>query len=106
MSIQGCQLVPSSDRSHKAVIDRRSSATVSVDRTCAVGASASFAAGGNLRASSKVEDAAVVDRDVHQFGIAFVVEAPCEEAASPMRLAYDLDRSDRLPANSHVDVMH
>ena len=62
--------------------------------------------GGNLRASSKVEDAAVVDRDVHQFGVAFVVEAPCEDAASPIWLADDLDRSDRLLTDSHVDVMH
>ena len=52
MSIQGCQLAPSSDRSHKAAIDRRSSAIVSVERTCAAGASADLAAG-HLRASGK-----------------------------------------------------
>src|ERR671911_402256 len=37
MSIHGCQVVPSSDRSQTAVIDLRSRAIVSVDRTRAVG---------------------------------------------------------------------
>ena len=31
---------------------------------------------------------------------------PCEDAASPIWLADDLDRSDRLLTDSHVDVMH
>src|SRR4029450_11698361 len=36
MSIHGCQVAPSSDRSQSAVIDWRSGATLSVDRTRAV----------------------------------------------------------------------
>jgi hypothetical protein len=61
---------------------------------------------GDFRASSKVEDAAVVDVDVHQFRVALVVEAPCEKAAGSIRLADDLDRSNRLLAYGYVDVVH
>jgi hypothetical protein len=44
MSIQGCQSTRSSDRFQRAVIDRRSGAIVSVDRTRAVGVSLGCAA--------------------------------------------------------------
>jgi hypothetical protein len=39
MSIHGCQVVPSSDRSHSACIEEPSSETVRIDRTRSVGAS-------------------------------------------------------------------
>jgi hypothetical protein len=54
-----------------------------------------------------VEDAVFADRDTHQLSLAFAIEASREvPAAGGIRLTDDLDRSHRLLADGHVDVMH
>src|SRR6266498_2016623 len=83
--------------------------TVAGDRECGpdTGSRSSLRLGGrrDVAAAREVEDAVVVDGEVHKLGVAFAVEASCEVSAAAVGLADDLDRSYRLTTYADIDVV-
>jgi hypothetical protein len=89
MSIHGCQLTPSSLRSHLAVMPARSGLTVRVDRTAPHRAAGVGGGGPGHR------------RDVAQV----VVGTGGERVGRRVILADQLQRLDRLVPDHHIDVV-
>jgi hypothetical protein len=105
MSTQCCQVVPSAERSHRADIVCRSALTVIIERTRTVGASPGLAAGAPSPPPEKWNTPALstVSRITSTLPSLSKLRA---RNASPVALTDDLNRSYRLLANHHINVVH